>query len=34
MQGLKNEEVEQLMQEVNLVKQLSHPSIIKYEGMT
>lgn len=31
--GLKEEEVEQLMKEVTLVKSLSHPSIVKYEGM-
>jgi len=32
--GLKEEEVTQLMREVDLVKSLSHPSIVKYEGMT
>ncbi|KAH7105802.1 hypothetical protein BKA62DRAFT_612758 [Auriculariales sp. MPI-PUGE-AT-0066] len=31
--GLKEAEVEQLMKEVSLVKSLSHPSIVKYEGM-
>ncbi|EJD47951.1 hypothetical protein AURDEDRAFT_102129, partial [Auricularia subglabra TFB-10046 SS5] len=31
--GLKESEVEQLMKEVTLVKSLSHPSIVKYEGM-
>jgi len=31
--GLKEEEISQLMKEVDLVKSLSHPSIIKYEGM-
>ena len=33
LEGLKEEEVMQLMQEVDLVKSLSHPSIVKYEGM-
>ncbi|KAJ4469522.1 STE/STE11/cdc15 protein kinase [Lentinula aciculospora] len=33
LEGLKEEEVTQLMREVDLVKRLSHPSIIKYEGM-
>lgn len=31
--GLKEEEISQLMKEVDLVKSLSHPSIVKYEGM-
>ena len=31
--GLKEEEISQLMREVDLVKSLSHPSIVKYEGM-
>ena len=31
--GLKEGEIAQLMKEVDLVKGLSHPSIIKYEGM-
>ena len=31
--GLKEEEISQLMKEVDLVKSLSHPGIIKYEGM-
>ncbi|KAI0084451.1 hypothetical protein BDY19DRAFT_997670 [Irpex rosettiformis] len=31
--GLKEEEIAQLMREVDLVKSLSHPSIVKYEGM-
>ena len=31
--GLKEEEIAQLMKEVDLVKMLSHPSIVKYEGM-
>jgi serine/threonine protein kinase len=34
LEGLKEEEVTQLMREVDLVKSLSHPSIVKYEGMT
>ena len=34
LQGLEKEEVERRIQEINLVKQLSHPSIIKYEGIT
>ncbi|KAI0260099.1 kinase-like domain-containing protein [Gloeopeniophorella convolvens] len=33
LEGLKEEEVMQLMREVDLVKMLSHPSIVKYEGM-
>ncbi|KAH6890810.1 protein kinase [Coprinopsis sp. MPI-PUGE-AT-0042] len=33
LEGLKEEEVSQLMREVDLVKSLSHPSIVKYEGM-
>jgi len=33
LEGLKEEEIAQLMQEVDLVKRLSHPSIVKYEGM-
>jgi serine/threonine protein kinase len=33
LEGLKEEEVMQLMREVELVKSLSHPSIVKYEGM-
>lgn len=31
--GLKEDNVATLMREVDLVKNLSHPSIIKYEGM-
>lgn len=30
---LKEEEISQLMKEVDLVKSLSHPNIVKYEGM-
>ncbi|KAL0953774.1 hypothetical protein HGRIS_004958 [Hohenbuehelia grisea] len=33
LEGLKEDEVTQLMREVDLVKSLSHPSIVKYEGM-
>ncbi|THU78895.1 kinase-like protein [Dendrothele bispora CBS 962.96] len=33
LEGLKEEEVTRLMREVDLVKRLSHPSIVKYEGM-
>lgn len=33
LEGLKEEEVTTLMREVDLVKNLSHPSIVKYEGM-
>ncbi|KIJ20894.1 hypothetical protein PAXINDRAFT_165722 [Paxillus involutus ATCC 200175] len=33
LEGLKEEEVMQLMCEVDLMKSLSHPSIVKYEGM-
>jgi serine/threonine protein kinase len=30
--GLRNEERDVLMQEVDLLKSLTHPSIVKYEG--
>ena len=33
LEGLKEEEISRLMREVDLVKRLSHPSIVKYEGM-
>ncbi|KAJ7765490.1 STE/STE11/cdc15 protein kinase [Mycena maculata] len=33
LDGLKEDEVTTLMREVDLVKSLSHPSIVKYEGM-
>jgi serine/threonine protein kinase len=33
LDGLKEDEVKQLMSEVDLVKSLSHPGIVKYEGM-
>lgn len=34
LQGLPETEVTQLMQEVELLKRLDHPSIVKYEGMS
>lgn len=34
LEGLKEEEISQLMKEVDLLKSLSHPSIVKYEGMS
>lgn len=33
LEGLKEDEIKQLMREVDLVRSLSHPSIVKYEGM-
>ena len=33
LDGLREDEISQLMREVDLVKSLSHPSIVKYEGM-
>ncbi|KDQ61734.1 hypothetical protein JAAARDRAFT_520067 [Jaapia argillacea MUCL 33604] len=33
LEGLKEEEISQLMKEVDLLKSLSHPGIVKYEGM-
>lgn len=33
LEGLNEDEVNQLMREVDLVKSLSHPGIVKYEGM-
>ncbi|KAJ7672369.1 hypothetical protein DFH06DRAFT_91381 [Mycena polygramma] len=33
LEGMKEDEVTTLMREVDLVKSLSHPSIVKYEGM-
>ena len=33
LDGLKPEEVQNLKKEVDLLKRLSHPSIVKYEGM-
>jgi serine/threonine protein kinase len=34
LKGFKEDEVKQLMSEIDLVKSLSHPSIVKYEGMS
>ena len=34
LEGLSEDDVNQLMREVDVVKSLSHPSIVKYEGMT
>ncbi|KDQ61730.1 hypothetical protein JAAARDRAFT_190455 [Jaapia argillacea MUCL 33604] len=34
LEGLEEEEISQLMKEIDLLKSLSHPSIVKYEGMT
>ena len=31
--GLKEKEISRLVKEVDIVKSLSHPSIVKYEGM-
>lgn len=31
---MKEEEVRDVMREVELLKRLSHPSIVKYEGMS
>jgi len=33
LEGLSETEVTQLMKEVELLKRLSHPGIVKYEGM-
>jgi serine/threonine protein kinase len=33
LKGFREDEIVQLMQEVDLVKKLSHPNIIKYEGI-
>lgn len=33
LEGLKEDEISTLMREVDIVKRLSHPGIIKYEGM-
>ncbi|KXN87406.1 Cytokinesis protein sepH [Leucoagaricus sp. SymC.cos] len=33
LEGLKEDEISTLMREVDLVRSLSHPSIVKYEGM-
>jgi serine/threonine protein kinase len=34
LNGLKSEEVGDMMHEVELLKKLSHPSIVRYEGMS
>lgn len=34
LEGLKEDEISTLMREVDLLKSLSHPGIVKYEGMT
>ncbi|KAI5120381.1 hypothetical protein M0805_006903 [Coniferiporia weirii] len=34
LEGLSEDDVKQLMREVDVVKSLSHPSIVKYEGMS
>lgn len=34
LEGLGEEDIAQLMKEVELVKRLSHPGIVKYEGMS
>lgn len=33
LEGLKEAEVAELMREVNIYKRLSHPGIVRYEGM-
>ena len=33
LESISEDEVKQLMKEVDLVKSLSHPGIVKYEGM-
>lgn len=33
LEGLKEDEISQLMREVDLIRYLSHPSIVQYEGM-
>jgi len=34
LNGLKSEEVEDVMHEVELLQKLSHPGIVRYEGMS
>lgn len=34
LDGIKLEEVNDVMQEVELLKKLAHPSIVRYEGMS
>ena len=33
LEGLLEDDIKQMMREVDMVKSLSHPSIVKYEGM-
>jgi len=33
LKGFREDDIVQLMQEVDLVKKLSHPNVIKYEGI-
>lgn len=33
LEGLQEDDITQLMKEVELLKRLAHPSIVKYEGM-
>jgi len=33
LEGLKEDEISTLMREVDLIRRLSHPGIVKYEGM-
>jgi serine/threonine protein kinase len=34
LDGIKLEEVDDVMHEVELLKKLAHPSIVRYEGMS
>lgn len=34
LEGIKTEEIDDVMHEVDLMKKLSHPSIVRYEGMS
>ena len=34
LEGLSEDDVKQLMQEVDMLKSLSHPGIVKYEGLS
>lgn len=34
LEGMKEAEVRDVMKEVDLLKRLAHPSIVKYEGMS
>ena len=33
LEGMEDHEIEDVMREVDLLKRLDHPSIVKYEGM-